>query len=137
MDSFSECHYYSFGISLKQRIPNIKKVKDISVDDYLSLDVSLKVLASLSDLEKVSKKRDTIFSSLRSAEKLERLSMLNLKYTIYADYSNETHYFPQKALLKFVRNTLPPSVRWLRSDLSKANIDILQVEYPNIEFVSS
>ena len=47
-NGLSECHYYSFGISLKQRIPNIKKVKDISVDDYLSLDVSLKALASLS-----------------------------------------------------------------------------------------
>jgi len=134
-------------ISLKQRIPNIRKIKDISIDDYtcyikddsLTLDDDDDLLfydefiTSLWNFDQVSKKRRTIFSSLRSAKKLERLSILNLQLV----YQGHVRVFPQEALIKFVRNTLPPSVGWLRSDLSKPNIGMLQLEYPNIKFVGS
>ena len=145
LNGLSDYHDHSCGISLKQKIPNIKKMKDISIDDYtyyicddsLTLDDDDNVLFyddSLNSLWNLdgSKKLQTIFSILRFAKKLERLSILNLRL----GSPNHMCVFPQEALIKFVRCTLQPSVRWLRSDLSKANIDMLHLEYPNIEFVS-
>ena len=42
---------------------------------------------------------------------------------------------PQNALIKFVRNA-PVSLLWFRSDLSRANIEMLQKERPGIEFLN-
>ena len=149
LQDYHRLYLSSGAISLTQRIPNIRKIKDISIDDYtcyimdnydsLALDDDDDLLfydddyiTSLWNFDQVSKKRRTIFSSLRSAKKLERLSILNLQIVC----QGHVRVFPQEALIKFVRNTLPPSVGWLRSDLSKPNIDMLQLEYPNIKFVS-
>ena len=135
LNGLGDYHDYSCGISLKQKIPNIKKMKDISIDDYtfyINVLFNRDSLNSLWNLDG-SKKLQTIFSILRFAKKLERLSILNLRL----GSPNHMCVFPQEALIKFVRCTLQPSVRWLRSDLSKANIDTLHLEYPNIEFVSS
>ena len=134
LNGLSDYHDHSCGISLKQKIPNIKKMKDISIDDYtfyINVLFNRDSLNSLWNLDG-SKKLQTIFSTLRFAKKLERLSILNLRL----GSPNHMCVFPQEALIKFVRCTLQPSVRWLRSDLSKANIDMLHLEYPNIEFVS-
>ena len=125
-------------------IPNIKKIKGIYTDDYIftigettnGWNNCLASLSTLWNMEKVSKKRLTLFSNFRSAKKLERLSIRNVRYQ-KNKRSNNTRLFPQRALIKFVRNTVPPSVRWLRSDLSTANIASLQLDYPQIKFVQN
>ena len=125
----------------KPNIPNIKNIKEIYMDDYLFEEPhytqhTYDDISILWNMEKVSRKRLTIFSNLRSAKKLERLSIRNVRYQ-KEKRSNNTRLFPQRALIKFVQNTLPPNVRWLRSDLSTANIARLQLDYPQIEFVQN
>merc|ERR1712224_260170 len=65
------------------------------------------------------------------SKKLERVSIRNVKYCSYSDEVSIP--IPQNALIKFVRNV--PSLRWFRSDLSQNNIDMLQKERPEIEFL--
>jgi hypothetical protein len=71
---------------------------------------------------------------------LERVSILNMKFQPYMfgppDDINEDQkmIFTQNALIKFVRNV--PSLRWLRSDLTSANIEMLQKERPGIELLN-
>ena len=120
-------------------IPNIKNIQEIYMDDNVFVEPQLSTYDDISilwNMEKVSKKRWTLFSNLRSAKKLERLSIRNVRYQ-KEKRSNNTRLFPQRALIKFVQNTLPPNVRWLRSDLSTANIARLQLDYPQIEFVQN
>ena len=120
-------------------IPNIKNIQEIYMDDNVFVEPQLSTYDDISilwNMEKVSKKRWTLFSNLRSAKKLERLSIRNVRYQ-KEKRSNNTRLFPQRALIKFVQNTLPPNVRWLRSDLSTANIARLQLNYPQIVFVQN
>ena len=121
----------------KPNIPNIKNIKEIYMDDYVggAKRIEYEAHSILWNMEKKSKKRLTIFSNLRSAKKLERLSIRNVRYRFHNE--ENTVVFPQRALIKFVRNTLPPNVQWLRSDLSKANVVSLQLDYPQIEFVQN
>ena len=42
---------------------------------------------------------------------------------------------PQNVLIKFVRNA-PASLRWFRSDLSEATMNMLRLERPEIQFVN-
>ena len=42
---------------------------------------------------------------------------------------------PQNVLLKFVRNA-PMTLKWFRSNLSTANMQVLQSERPEIEFLN-
>ena len=42
---------------------------------------------------------------------------------------------PQNVLIKFVQNA-PASLRWFRSDLSEANMNMLRLERPEIQFVN-
>ena len=62
------------------------------------------------------------------SNKLERVSIRN------ATYGNAV-YFPQEALIKFVRKA-PPSLRWFRSNLTAENITMLRLERPAIECVN-
>ena len=78
-----------------------------------------------------------IFLNFRSAKKLERLSIRNVRYQFIRPRSGTIILFPQRALIKFVRNRLPSNVKWLRSDLSQANIATLQLDHPNVEFVQN
>lgn len=68
----------------------------------------------------------------------ERFSIRNAKI----HYVNETRRkstvtMPQSALIKFIRK-IPKntSLKWFRSDLTKANIEMLQKERPNIQLVN-
>jgi len=66
---------------------------------------------------------------------LQRLSIRNVAASVQLDQEFVTIYRPQKILMKFVRNA-PSTLVWFRSDLSAANIKMLQLEKPNIEFVN-
>ena len=64
----------------------------------------------------------------RCCNALERVSIRNTRC-----YGNVLISIPQNALIKFVRNV--PSLRWFRSDLTQENIDMLQLERPDIELL--
>ena len=66
---------------------------------------------------------------------LQRLSIRNIAASVQLDQEYVTIYRPQQILIKFVRNA-PSTLVWFRSDLSAANIKMLQLENPNIEFVN-
>ena len=85
------------------------------------------------------------FSKIRHLS-LERLSVRNMKYIghtaealhLFTDpngFSTVRNTIPQNILIKFVRNA-PSTLVWFRSDLSAANIRMLQLERPGIEFVT-
>jgi hypothetical protein len=67
---------------------------------------------------------------------LERVSIRNPKYlyslNFYEIFVVNEQDFTQKILIKFVRNA-PPTLRWLRSDLTTDNMTMLRVERPGIE----
>jgi hypothetical protein len=65
----------------------------------------------------------------RCCKALERVSIRNARC-----YRNVLICIPQNALIKFVRNV--PSLRWFRSDLTQENIDMLQLERPDIELLN-
>ena len=86
-----------------------------------------------------------LFGNVRNLP-LERLSIRNLHCVGYTEVNIRSRYMhgymtavqtiiPQNMLTKFVRNA-PPTLVWFRSDLSAANIQMLQSERPGIEFVS-
>jgi hypothetical protein len=66
---------------------------------------------------------------------LERVSIKNARYRDYAEGQEMIRLLPQKVLIKFVRNA--PRLRYFRSDLTQANIMMLRMEKPEIEFVSN
>ena len=71
-------------------------------------------------------------------KKLERLSIRNARYLEGWPKRKDTSQgkkLPQHYLIEFVRNA-PPALIWLRSDLSQANIKMLKLERPNIDFVN-
>ena len=72
-----------------------------------------------------------LFHSL-SDKPLERISIRNVRYT---DSDDNKQIIPQSILMKFVRHA-PATVVWFRSDLSPANIRILQSERPGIQYLN-
>jgi hypothetical protein len=64
-------------------------------------------------------------------KKLGRVSIRNAKWYIYG---SEPTRIPQNALIKFVRSV--PSLRWFRSDLTRENMNMLQLERPEIELLN-
>ena len=89
-------------------------------------------IEKISDLENYP--HSFMFYHLRS-QVLERISIRRAKFrTSTSTYGLQTTV-PQNALIKFIRNA-PRSLRWFRSDLSKENIAMLQLERPGIEFLN-
>ena len=66
---------------------------------------------------------------------IERLSIRNAKFQSKFESKVPVRSIPQDWLIKFVRRA-PPSLKWFRSDLNQTNIDMLQLDYPGIEFVN-
>ena len=71
-----------------------------------------------------------LFYKLCKNNPLERISIRNLKVPKAIDEK-----FVQNVLIKFVRNS-PSTLVWFRSDLTTANIRMLQLERPSIQFVN-
>ena len=99
------------------------------------------LLKKLSDLE--NDKYSDIFLFHKCGKGLERVSIKNAKYKIAVRCRTtsrlvwEIENFPQNVLIKFVRNT--PTLKWLRSDLTQDNIEMLRSEqeqrFSKIKFV--
>ena len=64
---------------------------------------------------------------------LERVSIRKTKYGKI--YGSNIKTIPQDAFIKFVRNA-PPTLKWFRSDPTKENMDLLQLERPGIKLLS-
>ena len=71
-----------------------------------------------------------LFYKLCKNNPLERVSIRHLKVPKAFDEK-----FVQNVLIKFVRNS-PSTLVWFRSDLTTANIRMLQLERPSIQFVN-
>ena len=86
----------------------------------------------MSDLE--NDEYSDIFLFHKCSKGLERVSIKNAKNKTYV---GDDGIFSQNVLIKFVRNT--PTLKWLRSDLTQDNIDMLRSEqqqrFSKIEFV--
>jgi hypothetical protein len=67
---------------------------------------------------------------------LERVSFKNLQYQIERERGRwgSIRVVPQILLINFVRGT--PSLMWFRSDLTPENVAMLQLERPDLTFVS-
>jgi hypothetical protein len=50
------------------------------------------------------------------------------------DEASDVRPIPQHAIAEFVRRA--PNLRWLRSDLTPDNVAMLQLERPDVTFVS-
>ena len=113
-----------------------KNLKEIYMDDssLFAPIYSVSTIAVFSDLE--NNKYSNIFLFHKCSKGLERVSIKNLtRRTGYGLEQKST--VPQNVLIKFVRNT--PTLKWLRSDLTQDNIEMLQSEqqqrFSRIEFV--
>ena len=113
-----------------------KNLKEIYMDDssLFAPIYSVSTIAVFSDLE--NNKYSNIFLFHKCSKGLERVSIKNLtRRTGYGLEQKST--VPQNVLIKFVRNT--PTLKWLRSDLTQDNIEMLQSEqqqrFSKIEFV--
>jgi hypothetical protein len=73
-----------------------------------------------------------IFMFHECCKALERFSVRNIKYRYVSD---DEKLFTQNVLIKFVRNA-PPTLRWLRSDLTPDNMTMLRIERPGIELLN-
>ena len=79
-----------------------------------------------------------IFHCCSKINVLVRLSIKNADVIIRSDWDVPCRFemkFCQDILIKFVRKA-PPSLKWFRSDLTQGNINMLQLERPEIEFVA-
>ena len=93
-------------------------------DNGEEISVSYEMLEEEVDL-------NNVFIFHHCCENLQRVSIQNARYTFFVD--TIVNCVTQKALIKFVRHA--PSLKWFRSDLSQENVNMLQTERPNIEFV--
>ena len=109
------------------------------MDDSTFLDIGRDLIdgGRMSDLDHKAHAGIFLFyKCTKNSKLLRRVSIKNAKYIgSRSEEKNDLHAIPQTALIKYVRNA-PPSLRWFRSDLSDANIRMLQHERPDIEFTN-
>ena len=113
-------------------------LKELHMDDSIFYVVRKREIAAMSDLDNTNTyagEGSNVFLFYKcSSTVLERVSLRNSG--LYVAGNNKTIIaIPQTALMKFIRNA-PITLRWFRSNLTTENINILQRERPEIEFVS-
>ena len=86
-------------------------------------------ITKFADLDDDKHSHIFLFHKLHSIV-LETVSIKNVRSR--HSYRSRTRTLPQNALIKFIRNA-PMSLRWVRSDLSQDNINMLRSERPEIE----
>lgn len=72
-----------------------------------------------------------IFVFHQCCKVLERFSLRNAKWSMNDLENQSSAPIPQDALIKFVQNA-PSTMKWFRSDLTKENMEMLQLERPDI-----
>ena len=115
------------------------RLQELYMDDSTFLDIGRDLIdgGRMSDLDHKAHAGIFLFyKCTKNSKLLRRVSIKNAKYIgSRSEEKNDLHAIPQTALIKYVRNA-PPSLRWFRSDLSDANIRMLQHERPDIEFTN-
>jgi hypothetical protein len=80
-----------------------------------------------------------LFLFFDCSKSLERVSIRYMNFYVHRrgdNYGNEESlFFKQNLLIKFVRNA-PPSLHWFRSDLTQDNMTMLRLERPGIELLN-
>ena len=116
-------------------------IREVIMDNAIFHEVYIADRPAQNTWEKVQNLRDypTTFLFHECCQGLERLSIRKAhwrKQTLKGlDRREHVTAIPQNALIKFVRHA-PPLLRWFRSDLTKANIAMLQLERPTIQFLN-
>jgi hypothetical protein len=110
---------------LHQFVPTVNIVKN-----DVQNDVRFHPIADL-----ILNNHNDIFMFHYCCNGLERVSIKNARYRDYEDGQEMIRLLPQTVLIKFARNA--PRLRYFRSDLTQANIMMLRMEKPEIEFVSN
>ena len=90
--------------------------------------------AAMTNLKKYPK-LSLLYLLCKDNSVLERVSMRNARRSKLNNPQQTQTVLPQDALIKFVRNA-PSTLNWFRSDLSAANIQVLQLEKPGIQFLN-
>ena len=90
--------------------------------------------AAMTNLKKYPK-LSLLYLLCKDNSVLERVSMRNARRSKFNNPQQTQTVLPQDALIKFVRNA-PSTLNWFRSDLSAANIQVLQLEKPGIQFLN-
>ena len=116
-------------------------IREVIMDNAIFHEVCIADLPAQNTWEKVQNLHDypTTFLFHECCQGLEKLSIRKAhwrKQTLKGlDRREHVTAIPQNALIKFVRHA-PPLLRWFRSDLTKANIAMLQLERPTIQFLN-
>jgi hypothetical protein len=110
-----------------------KNLKELFMDDSVFC-CTTQIKNSISDLNDPEINHIILFYYCFQHKALERISIKNSKICIVENlYDEEEAYIaqvetiPQNALIKLVRNA-PSTLKWFRSDLTQANINMLQEE---------
>lgn len=116
-------NFFMNGISMKN---SENSLKEIVMDDSSFNCHPLFRAEVMSDLNN----HPNIFLFHRCCKSLERVSIRNARYT------DGSVSIPQNALVKFIRNAPPNTLKWFRSDLNHENMNMLEKEQPGIEFLN-
>ena len=131
MNNLKELYFdnHCFGFSHNSKIDENGDIVDDDDDDDGDSDIGVTEFEAMSDSNNHS--NIFFFHGLRN-NPLERISIRNARYL---DPDRVQEILPQSILMKFVRKA-PATLVWFRSDLSSANIRILQSERPGIQFLN-
>ena len=129
MNSLKELYFDNrfFGFNHNRRIDENGNTVDNNDDDNDNIVTEIEAMSDGNNYSNIF-----LFCGVYD-KPLERISIRRARYV---DYSNGVHKsIPQSMLMKFVRKA-PATLVWFRSDLSPANIQILQSERPGIQLLN-
>jgi len=115
------------------------RVNDNDVDDDDNDDDEIDEVTEYKAMSTIDAYPDA-FLFHKCCKVIERVSLRNSKCIIHEDSDDDYSYvgdcevkIPQNLLIKFIRNS-PPTLKYFRSNLNFANLEMLRLERPEIEF---
>lgn len=130
MNTLRELHLDNYNFWFDQYINEDANITDDNNDDDPNNNFDITELEAMSDMH--NHPNIFLFHKLRN-QPLEVVSIRNVQHG--RGFSDNVMEIPQNVLLKFVRNA-PVTLKWFRSNLSTANMQVLQSERPRIEFMN-
>ena len=140
--TFNNNHHVNSALNITgTELNNCSSLTEITMDDSMFVGYTDD---GLSDIENDEHSHKVIFWKC-SSKVLRNVSIKNATYDRNEGVRSSPAWrqpptvipvivpLPQKALIKFIRNG-PPSLRYFRSDLTPANMDMLRLERPDIVF---
>ena len=130
MNTLRELHLDNYNFWFDQYINEDANITDDNNDDDPNNNFDITELEAMSDMH--NHPNIFLFHKLRN-QPLEVVSIRNVQHG--RGFSDNVMEIPQNVLLKFVRNA-PVTLKRFRSNLSTANMQVLQSERPRIEFMN-